>query len=624
MAKQNILLRSKKKKAQAAIEANRIDEAADLFSQLSRALPMDADIWLGLGFVEGKRGNHAVAAQYLEKAASIQPDNAQLQYNLGVALRESGNPEQSIFAFERATRLNPWHGEATDCLAHAHLSLGNLRQAAEVFEKALVLQPAKAETQSNLGSVYQAMGRLSEAEACYRKAVELKPELSIADNLGSVLVAQGRFDEAIAVYRQGLDRQPTNARLFSNLLLSLNYVPQLPQAEVFREHQNFNTVFALAPRFTHFSNSRDPDRRLKIGYVSPDFREHSVAYFIEPVLEGHDRSGVEVYGYCTVPRPDEVTRRLEAACDRWVNISSRSIEQAVETIRRDGIDILVDLAGHTANGTLALFARRPAPVAVSYLGYPNTTGLDSIDWRIVDWIVDPEAQDCFYTEKLMRLPGCFLCYKPLVDAPAVSDLPALERGGVTFGSFNNLSKINDYVVGLWSDVVKAVPGSRLLVKNPSLVDEKTRLRYREKFYAQGLSEDKVELIGRTPTRSEHLALYGRIDIALDTFPYNGTTTTCEALWMGVPVITLIGEAHAGRVGKSLLTSARLEYAVAETWEEFVLRAAALAGDLDRLSEIRASLRLGVLASPLCDFHTFSRNLDNAYRGIWRQWCESAE
>jgi predicted O-linked N-acetylglucosamine transferase (SPINDLY family) len=619
VAKQNILLRSKKKKALGALEANRIDEAWQLFSQLSRAVPMDAEIWAGLAVAEGKRGNHAVAARYFQKAASIQPDSAQVQYNLGVALRDSGNEEQSVSAFEKATRLNPQHGEAFDCLAHVHMMLGNLDQAAEVFQKALTLQPGKAETHSNLGSVYQAKGCLSDAEACYREALAIKPGIAIAENLGSVLTAQGRFEEAIEVYRRGLERQPNNARLLSNLLLTLNYLPDLDQDTVFREHRNYNRVFTASPRFTEFSNSRDRDRKLRIGYVSPDFREHSVAYYIEPVLEGHDRRVIEVYGYSAVPRPDQVARRLEAACDHWVDISRLSLEQTVERVRKDEIDILVDLAGHTAHNSLALFARRPAPVGVSYLGYPNTTGLDTIAWRIVDATVDPADQDQFYTEKLMRLPGCFLCYKPPPDAPPVHPLPALEAGRITFGSFNNLSKINDDVIRLWSDVVKAVPGSRLLVKNPSLTDENTRLRYRDKFHSHGISDNSVELIGHTPTRQEHLALYGRVDIALDTFPYNGTTTTCEALWMGVPVLTLSGHYHAARVGVTLLQAAGLEEWVSASGAAFVAHAVGAAGDLDNLANLRASLRGQLLDSDLCNTRQFLANLERAYRLMWREW-----
>lgn len=619
MAKQNILLKSKKKKAKDSLEANRLDEAAELFSQLSRAAPMAADIWTGLGVVEGKRGNHAIALQHLQKAASIQPNNAQVQYNLGVALRDTGNLEQSVSAFERATRLNRQHGEAFDCLAHAHMTLGNLDEAAEVFKRALDLQPGKAETQSNLGSVYQAKGQLSKAEVCYRKALALNPGLSIADNLGSVLTSQGRFEEAIEVYRNGLERQPKNARLFSNLLLTLNYLPELHQDEIFSEHQNYNKVFSGSPRFCDFPNARDPGRRLRVGYVSPDFRDHSVAYFIEPLFEGHNRAVVDVYAYSTLPRPDHVTRRLESLCDHWVDMSGLSLEQAVERVRKDEIDILVDLAGHTANNSLALFARRPAPVGVSYLGYPNSTGLVTVHWRIVDHTVDPDNQDQFYCEKLLRLPGCFVCYRPPSDAPPVLPLPALDAGRITFGSFNNLSKVNDDVIQLWSDVVKAVPRSRLLVKNPSLTDEGTRHRFEEKFYSQGLNEDSVELIGHTPTRQEHLALYGRVDIALDTFPYNGTTTTCEALWMGVPVLTLVGQSHGGRVGASLLQAAGLAEWATASRDALVDHAMRAAGSFDELARLRAALRRQLLDSDLCDTRQFIAKVEHAYRLMWHEW-----
>jgi len=617
VAKNNILLRSKKKKAKALLEANRFEEAATILSLLSRSLPMDVEIWLSLGMTEGKQGNHAAAAKFFHKAVLIQPANSTAQYNLGVALRDSGDLASAIPAFERATQLNPGHGEAFDCLAHAYMTLGNLDSAIKTFQAALAVNPSKAETHSNLGSVYQAKGLLGEAEACYRKAIELKPDISIADNLGSVLGSQGRFEEALDVYRKGLDRQPGNERLLSNYLLTLNYLPGLNQGEVFREHEKFNELLLKTQVHTDFPNAADAGRRLKVAYVSPDFREHSVAYFIQPVLEGHNRSRVEVYGYSAVPKPDKVTAELESACDNWCDVSSMGPDQVAARIRQDEIDILVDLAGHTAHNLLAVFARRPAPIQATWLGYPNTTGLKTIHYRITDPVVDPPGQDLFYTEKLVRLQGCFLCYKPPKDAPPLSSPPALSTGKFTFGSFNNLSKINDRVIRLWSDLIKAVPNSRLLLKNSSLTDERTRQRYQQKFLDQGLGKDDVELMGHTRTRQEHLALYDRVDIGLDSFPYNGTTTTCEALWMGVPVLNLSGSHHAARVGSTLLRAVGLEDWVAESENAFIEKAIEKSRDLSQLASLRASIREQLLVSGLCDVHQFVSNLESAYQQMWR-------
>jgi predicted O-linked N-acetylglucosamine transferase (SPINDLY family) len=291
----------------------------------------------------------------------------------------------------------------------------------------------------------------------------------------------------------------------------------------------------------------------------------------------------------------------------------------VKRIRDDGIDILVDLAGHTAGNSLKVFARQAAPIQVTWLGYPNTTGLEGMRCRIVDPVVDPPGQDSYYTENLVRLPGCFLCYKPPADAPAVSILPAAESAQLTFGSFNNLTKINDGVIRLWSEVIKAVPGSRLLLKNSSLTDEKTRLHYQQKFLEHGLDRECIELIGHTPTRQEHLALYDLVDIGLDTFPYNGTTTTCEALWMGVPVLTVAGEYHAGRVGLTLLEAAGLSDWVSDSDKDFIENAVKKSENLSKLSALRAGLRERLLASDLCNAAQFTSNLEHAYRGMWQEW-----
>lgn len=624
MAKKNILLRSKKKKAQALLEANRLDEAHSLFTQLAKSAPMDVDIWLGFGVVEGRRGNHAAATECLRKAAAIEPNHARIQYNLGVALRDSGDIEAAIPSFQCVARRNPKYADAFDCLADCYMKVGKFDEAIDTFQQALALTPGKAETHSNLGSVFQAKGWLSEAEACYRKAISLKPAIQIADNLGAVLCSQGRFTEAIDIYRKGLVRQPGNAKLLSNLLLTLNYLPDRDQVAVLEEHRKCNELFSGAKVFDTFANKPEPERRLKVAYVSADFRDHSVAYFVEPILEGHNRAAIEVYGYSAVTRPDTVTRRLESVCDHWVDISAMTPDQVAARVREDRIDILVDLAGHTAHNRLTVFARRPAPVQVTYLGYPNTSGMEAIHYRIVDQVVDPADQNRYYAEELVRLPGCFLCYQPPEDAPSVCSLPAGEGGELTFGSFNNLSKVNDEVIHLWSEVVKAVPGSRLLVKNPSLTDEKTRMRYQQKFFKEGLSEQRVELIGHTATRQEHLALYGCVDIALDTFPYNGTTTTCEALWMGVPVMTLSGSTHAGRVGKSLLGCVGLDGWIADRQEDFVTAVTALAADRGKLVQLRAGLRDRLAASPLCDREAFAHNIEHAYRTMWYQWCESDE
>ena len=621
VAKKNILLRSKKKKAQALLEADRLEAAATLLSQLSRSAPMDADIWLGLGFVEGKKGNHAGAANYFQKAASIKPNNAQIKYNLGIALRDSGNYEAALSAFRNTLQIQPDFGDAGACLAHALMVLGRLDESEHAFRSAIRHQPENAELHSNLGTVLQAKGLVDEAVTCYREALRLNPDLPAYDSFGSALTGQGKFDEALSAYREGLRRQPNNVKAYSNLLLTLNYLPDSDPGEIFAEHQGWGRIHGHpVEQVSKHSNTREPERRLRIGYVSPDFRTHSVAYYTEPLFAAHHREVVEVFCYSAMPQPDATTERLRSLADQWRHIAGWSDKKMVEKICADKIDILVDLAGHTAHNSLTTFARKPAPVQVTYLGYPNTTGLPAIDYRLTDVVADPEGVDGFFTEELARLPGCFLCYQPLADAPPVAPLPAIEAGYLTFGSFNNLSKINPYVVEVWSCVVKAIPNSKLLIKNPALTDPGRRDRYYGLFEAQGVGSEQIELLGHTPTREEHLALYGRVDIALDTFPYNGTTTTCEALWMGVPVMTLTGTSHVGRVGKSLLTSVGLDAWIANSPEDFVAKIVDLAADVDKLAGLRTELRNRLAVSPLCDSDTFAHNIEHAYRAMWHRWC----
>lgn len=622
MSRQNALTRAKKNQALALAQANRLEEARALYTQVCQVDRQDADAWFMLGAIHGMLGQHAEAAECLRRSIGIQPQNPQAHYNLGVALRDQGKFAEAIVAFQAALRLKPDYADAYENMGFAFLSLKQLDETIAAFEATLRFYPGKPELHSNLGSVYQAKGLLQKAEASYRQVLRLNPSADVVyENLGSTLSVQGRHEEALACFREGLRRKPGNAYVHSNLLLTLNYLPDKDPFEILEEHRAWGSAHPCAGSSTaEFANTRDPARRLRIGYLSPDFRSHSVAYYVEPLLRAHDRSVVEVYCYANVLRPDDTTQRLRSLADIWRDISAMSDNQVIDQIRSDGIDVLIDLAGHTGANRLWLFACRPAPVQVTYLGYPNTTGLSTMDYRITDFLADPEGQEKFYTEKLLRLPSCFLCYQPPVEAPEVVPLSANKTGRVTFGSFNNLAKINFQTIRLWSEILRAVPESRLLLKNHSLADPATRERYLAMFREQGVLSDRIELVGTVSSSAEHLALYGKVDVALDTFPYNGTTTTCEALWMGVPVITLVGHAHAGRVGLSLLTAVGLRELAAETAEEYVTRAAALAADLGSLSALRASLRERMRASRLCDAAAFAGTVEAAYREIWRRWC----
>jgi protein O-GlcNAc transferase len=469
---------------------------------------------------------------------------------------------------------------------------GRLEEAVTYLKRALQIDPAFSWTYYNLGTALSDQGLLSQGELFYRRALQIKPDLSVA---------------------------------YSSILLLMNYSTYYTAHSVFSEHLGFENQFAkhLYPSSLHYANDPSPSRRLKIGYVSPDFRRHSVNYFIEPALAYHNHEHFEVFCYSDVLRPDTVTERLQRYTDQWRNIAGKPDERVAELIWKDGIDILVDLAGHTGYNRMLTFARKPAPVQISYLGYPNTTGLSAVDYRFVDAYTDPPGlTDPFYTEKLMRMPESFLCYLPDDDSPPVGDLPALKSGHITFGSFNIFQKVSHETIALWAEILKKLPDSYLIMKSPSFYDQTTRNYATSRFLIRGIAPERIELRARMPSFREHLDLYNRVDIGLDTYPYNGTTTTCEALWMGVPVVTLAGNTHASRVGTSLLSNIGLPELVAKTTEEYISIAVTLAKDFGRLQSLREHLRHRMTYSPLCDAKRFTTNLEMCYRKIWEIWCKS--
>lgn len=620
MAKKNILTRSKKTRAFALIKEKKLEEARELFLQLTRVDRLDPDNWTALGAVYGWLGDHAESESCFRKAISIRPDHAESQYNLGVTLRDQARFSEAIEQFSKAITLEPNYELAYDSLANALVSDNQLKESIEIFREITRRWPHKIDMLGNLATMLQMTGQASEALIICQQIIERNPKFYRAyDVMGSAYVSMGLFDEGVRYQTKSLELQPLDNKRRSNYLLNLNYLPHPDREAVFKFHCEWN-IFHAAKTVPDYTNDTDSDRVLRIGYVSPDLREHSVAYFIEPILDASQNLKLESFCYSDMPRPDQVTLRLKTLSHHWCDSHHFSDQQLFDQIQHDQIDILVDLSGHTANSRLKLFSMQPAPVQMTYLGYPNTTGVAGIQYRIVDALTDPDGEERFYTEQLIRLPGCFLCYQPDDDCPDISPIP---EGPIVFGSFNNLAKVNDDVIALWAQTVLSVPGSKLLIKNPSLSDQGVCEQYREKFLAQGLENDRVELIGHTATRQQHLELYSRMHIALDTFPYNGTTTTCEALWMGVPVITLVGQYHAGRVGVSLLSAAGCAEWISETEADFIRIAVELSEDLARLSEMRASMRESISASLLCDAGTFMNNLEVAYREVWRCWCEKS-
>ncbi|MBM4146917.1 MAG: tetratricopeptide repeat protein, partial [Nitrospira sp.] len=511
---------------------------------------------LGLAFQNKEEIEEAISC--FQKSLKLNPCFAEAYFNLGNVHNSQGQIDEAISYYQKAIQYNPNYLDAYNNLGIVFKDKGQYDQAISCYQKVIQLNPLKANAYNNLGNVFKVIGRTDIAFIHYKKALELNPhDAGSYNNLGNVFKDAGKVNEAEEYYRKALQLTPDSFSYFSNLLLALNYTSYHDAQTVFSEHLRFAEQLAepLASDLAPHTNDPSPSRRLKIGYVSPDFRRHSVNYFIEPVLALHSHEQFEVFCYSDVFIPDNVTQRLQNYTDHWQSIVGMSDKKVAELIRKDGIDILIDLAGHTGYNRMLLFARKPAPIQASWLGYPNTTGLSTIDYRIVDNYTDALGlTDHFYTEKLIRLPGSFICYMPDSDSPGVSEQPFLSSGVITFGSFNYFPKLSSETIAIWTKILQAIPGSRLIMKARSFSDTTTCQYATELFRGFGVAVERIDLLSHVPSFREHLDLYNKIDIGLDTFPYNGTTTTCEALWMGVPVITLAGNTHASRVGMSLLSN----------------------------------------------------------------------
>ena len=554
------------------------------------------------------------------KVIKMAPDAMACHFNMGNALLRRGRLAEAVACYRAAIRLSPDMPEAFCNMATALKELGEIEAAVDAYKKAISLRPGYADAFHNLGYAYHQTGRLTEAIRCYQKAVALDSNrVEAYNNLALALKEKGEIPDSIRYCRKALEMRPGYAEAHSNLLFAMQCDPDVGDMEIFRESVNWwRRHGAGHAREAGRGKDPDPGRRLRVGYVSPDFREHSVSRFFLPLIENHDRKAVEVFCYGDVKRPDRMTARIRELADHWRSIVGLGDDAVARQIWEDRIDILVDLAGHTGGNRLLVFARRPAPVQVTWLGYPGTTGLGVMDYRLTDHVADPEGDaDRWHTERLVRLSEGFLCYAPPEEAGEVCSLPALKEGRVTFGSFNNFSKMNEQVAAVWSRILLSVPGSLLMLKSKSLRDAGVRGRCLEMFLRNGISEDRIVFEGYARTVKDHLLLYNRVDMGLDPFPYNGTTTTCEALWMGVPVVTLKGGRHAARVGASILTRVGLSDLIADTKEAYIRKAVELARDPGRLKALRAGMRDRLRKSTLLNGPGFAAAMEAAYQGMWR-------
>lgn len=611
--------------ANALADQERLDEAVAAYRRALQLHPSYARAHRNLGNTLLRLGRLDEAAAACHEAIRLQTNYARAHSTLGLVLLRRGRPADAAACWQTALRHDPRDAESYSNLGIVLRDLARFDEAVVCCRQAIELRPNFPEAFNNLGNALSELGRITEASAAYEQALALRPGFTEArNNLGTVYEKQGRLDDAIACYRAALAARPDYRAAHDNLVIALHYHGREAPEAVFAEARRWAERHAPAtgpePTFDH---DRNLDRILRIGYVSPDLKQHPIPFFFEPILAAHDRARFHVTCYVDAVRPDAVTERLRGLADVWRDVTGRTDDEVADLVRRERIDLLVDLAVHAPQNRLPMFALRPAPVQISYLGYAGTTGVPAIRYRITDAIIDPSgATEALNTEELIRLEPCFCAYRPPREAPPVAPLPARTAGVITFASLNRLAKITPEVRELWARLLRAVPGSRLLLQASGLSDPGVQELIAADFARHGVTRDRLVLKG-WGSFHDYLAHFHAVDIGLDTFPFNGHTTTCHTLWMGVPVIVLEGRTSVARVGVSLMRALGLGDMIAGTPDEFVAIGSRLAHDLAYLQQLREGMRARMAASPLLDETGLTRRLESAYRELWRRWCGSA-
>ncbi len=602
-----------------------LDRPGEALEAANRALALKPDdplVNANVGRAHLHLGQAEAALPFLRKALAGRPDLHPLRKQLADVLLEMGRRDEAIATFAEIDDRYPNDVEVLKMTANLYHRAHAAAEAERVYLRLLQLAPQRDATYNELSQLYIEYAHFSKAKDIALAALRLKPDQpALWNTLALAQASLGLVKDALASYRRVLEMAPNLAISHSNMLLTMHYSTDVGPEQMAEEHRRWGRVHSpptIANRVFH--NTPDAGRRLRIGYVSPDFRRHSVAFFFESLLDHRDRERFEVFCYGEVRSPDDVTQRIKAKADRYRNIANMHDAQVADIIRQDGIDILIDLAGHTGTSRATLLGYKPAPVQVTYCGYPDTTGIEAVDYRITDALADPPGVDDRYTETLIRLPDCFLCFRPPESLPDIGPAPMLSGAPVTFGSFNREFKVSQDTYDLWCRILRAVPDSRMIMKSIAGGDAGARRLTLAEFERRGVPPERVELIGFIAEQKNHLAGYRKVDVALDTYPYHGTTTTLDSLLMSVPVITLEGYNHASRVGVSLLTSVGLTEFIASTPDEYVALAIELAGQPQRIAELHGTLRDRLLQSPLCDGPRFTRTFEYALRGMWCRWC----
>ena len=598
--------------------AGQLDEAMQRYLDAIGVAPNPARAHLNCGNILLLKGNLNGALDAFNTAIEYKPDYAGAYYNIGNALLGNRQFDEAVESYIRALEIEPDYAEVHCALGVTLNELGQLDSAISSFQKALQINPSLAEAHVNLGNALQVLDQSESAAECYRQALKINADLVEAhSNLGLALKDLGQLEDAIACYQRALEIDPDHAKAQGGMLFALNYTSDHTPEHCLEQARQFGRIVTgkVEARFYDWLCEKRPER-LRVGLVSGDFRNHPVGYFLEGLLAHIDPSRIELIAYPTYTREDKLTSHIRPYFSAWKPLFIKNDKAAAHLIHADGVHVLLDLAGHTGHNRLPVFAWKPSPVQVSWLGYWATTGVTEMDYLLADKVGVTEDQRTHFIESIWYLPDTRLCFTaPKIDLPTVP-LPALSNGMITFGCFQNLSKVGDGVLEVWGKIIAALPNARLRIQCKQLSDSSQTEQLLQRLQRYGISPARVSTHGSTD-RKDYLAAHSEVDMILDTFPYPGGTTTCEALWMGVPTLTLAGDTLLARQGASLLTAAELEEWVTTSKEEYISKAINLASDLPKLASLRASLRQQVLASPLFDAPSFARNFEDALWGMWK-------
>jgi predicted O-linked N-acetylglucosamine transferase (SPINDLY family) len=652
-------LREKIKYAVTLSKNGKLEQSKTVFLDLINQGHRNESILQHLATIEKKLGNTEAVIQYLKELLLLNPESPQAHYNISLIYRKLGNNEPAKEHLLRATQLKPDFASALDDLgilyhlenqnntakqlhqraieadpeytnAWNNLGIiewqqGNHQIALQHITKALELNPRNGVAHINLGGIYKDINNRERTIFYLEKALEIMPDNpGVCHNLGSAYQIACRHAKAREMYRRALKLDPGNTKAHSDLLFNMHYDYSSSREEIYQEHCLWREQHTShLDAYKLFPNIPVPHRPLRIAYISPDFKIHSVSRFIEPVIACHNPKQFKIFLYSDVEHPDPITDKFQKMVHlNWRDISQIQDVEVAELIRRDRIDILIELAGHTGGSRLRLMARKPAPVQITYLGYPDTTGLQTIDYRLTDELCDPiEDSAQYHTEELYRLPESFLCFQPMTGISAPTPPPSSHTDKIIFGSFNSASKISPDVIEVWAQILHALPNSKLFLKSPGFEERYITEYFVDLFKDNNISADRILFMGHAKNIKDHLDLYSKLDIALDPFPYCGTTTTFEALWMGRPVVTLKGQSHVERVGHSILSNLGLHNCIADSKDDYVQKVIALASDKHTLTRLSADLRKRMQSSILTDSKKFTTHLESAYRTMWQHWCK---